>query len=334
MDRNVKLGFAIIIISVLVIVMGFLANGWQTTGIDSKGLKEFFNWRGNADINRTAEAPGALRPDKPLKAYGVTRKPIGPKTDKKKIIARAPRRATHKEYMRIESSGAPEQTKVDIIVRRGKSRLAEVNESAASNNIYGDWENSAANEEVREIREAARRQNPEIFAKRTTRAVGVSPLRNQGTVLGAGSSRNNIGRTTAKKPARSASRSGGKIYTVVKGDYLLKISKKVYGAERHWRKIYNANRNKFSGDTKRVMPGIKLYIPPIAASAPTKRETREVRTVAGESGLYTVKTSDTLTRIAIAHYKDPNKWVLIYKANKDIINDPDILISGTRIRLP
>ncbi|MCM8818022.1 MAG: LysM peptidoglycan-binding domain-containing protein [Candidatus Omnitrophica bacterium] len=49
---------------------------------------------------------------------------------------------------------------------------------------------------------------------------------------------------------------------------------------------------------------------------------------------YIVKKGDTLGKIAYKFYNDTNKWQLIYKSNKDVIKDPNLLTPGTKIYIP
>lgn len=49
---------------------------------------------------------------------------------------------------------------------------------------------------------------------------------------------------------------------------------------------------------------------------------------------YIIKKGDTLSKIAQKFYKKSSKWVEIYKANKDVIKNPNILIPGTKITIP
>ncbi len=49
-------------------------------------------------------------------------------------------------------------------------------------------------------------------------------------------------------------------YTVKSGDTLEKISAKVYGSSKQWRRIYEANRDRLSSPN-RIYPGQKLAIP-------------------------------------------------------------------------
>jgi len=329
MDRNVKLGLAIVIISVLVIVMGFLANGWRASGIDSRALKDLFNWEKAPAKDSLAKAPGAKRPEKILKARGETRTPV---SRRKKTSATEPPDYIRK-FLHTDQAGGPEKTKAETIRHLYKHRLAEVRRQAraaspAENETFG------MDEEEREIFYSELRQNPEIAARNYVRAAGVSgqePAGGEGSAASTGSGRSAQRSQTlspAGKPARVLPGAG--TYTVVKGDYLIKISAKLYGTKRHWRKIYEANRDKFPRGTMQLRPGMKLVIPELTSahaakgSAPSRLQT----------ALYRIKENDTLTKIAAEHYKDPNKWVLIYRANKDVISDPDILISGTTIRLP
>jgi nucleoid-associated protein YgaU len=49
-------------------------------------------------------------------------------------------------------------------------------------------------------------------------------------------------------------------YTVVSGDSLSKISKKVYGDPNHWRRIFDANQDQIK-DPDEIFPGQTLKIP-------------------------------------------------------------------------
>ena len=49
---------------------------------------------------------------------------------------------------------------------------------------------------------------------------------------------------------------------------------------------------------------------------------------------YTVEAGDTLSHIAKAHYGKPNKWHVIYDANRDQLQDPDKIFPGQVLRIP
>ena len=48
----------------------------------------------------------------------------------------------------------------------------------------------------------------------------------------------------------------------------------------------------------------------------------------------TVKAGSRLAQIARRYYGDPDKWVVIYEENKEVIKDPNNLRSGTKLRIP
>ena len=62
--------------------------------------------------------------------------------------------------------------------------------------------------------------------------------------------------STAPKPAGAEE----KTYTVVAGDSLSKIAKKLYGDTNQWRAIYEANRDQIK-DPDLIHPGQKFKIP-------------------------------------------------------------------------
>jgi nucleoid-associated protein YgaU len=56
---------------------------------------------------------------------------------------------------------------------------------------------------------------------------------------------------------------------------------------------------------------------------------------AGTSGkTYTVKAGDTLSKIAKDHLGNANAYMKIYEANRDQLNNPDLIKPGQVLRLP
>lgn len=50
---------------------------------------------------------------------------------------------------------------------------------------------------------------------------------------------------------------------------------------------------------------------------------------------YTVKSGDSLSKIAKAHYGDAMKWKALYEANKGLIGEnPDMIQPGQELTLP
>ena len=49
---------------------------------------------------------------------------------------------------------------------------------------------------------------------------------------------------------------------------------------------------------------------------------------------YTVKSGDSLSAIAKEQYGDANEWRRIFEANRDQIDDPDLIHPGQELRIP
>ena len=60
----------------------------------------------------------------------------------------------------------------------------------------------------------------------------------------------------------------------------------------------------------------------------------EERTPRAQSRMYTVKSGDTLSKIAKAHYGDPMKYSQIFEANRPMLKDPDEIYPGQVLRIP
>ena len=112
-----------------------------------------------------------------------------------------------------------------------------------------------------------------IRSGRVTREVSVRPLRTTETVTPEENPEvtDNTAASVAVKPAAkpenppaAAAASTGAVreYTVVSGDSLSKISRKMYGTTKHWRKIQEANPGKV-GAQGQVRVGVTLKIPAI-----------------------------------------------------------------------
>jgi nucleoid-associated protein YgaU len=49
---------------------------------------------------------------------------------------------------------------------------------------------------------------------------------------------------------------------------------------------------------------------------------------------YTVESGDTLSSIAQQFYGDPEQWRRVFRANRDQIDDPDLIVPGQVLRIP
>ena len=53
-----------------------------------------------------------------------------------------------------------------------------------------------------------------------------------------------------------------------------------------------------------------------------------------ESVFYEVKSGDSLSKIALAHYDDAMKYPLIFEANRPMLKDPNLIYPGQVLRIP
>ena len=50
--------------------------------------------------------------------------------------------------------------------------------------------------------------------------------------------------------------------------------------------------------------------------------------------IYEVKAGDTLSKIAKQEYGDANAYMVIFKANKDILKNPNLIHPGQKLKIP
>lgn len=155
---------------------------------------------------------------------------------------------------------------------------------------------------------------------------------------------------------------GETIYTVQEADTLSAIAREVYGDERFWTKIRDANPGI---DPDRLLVGQKLRLPsreavrparPAAPAAPAGKAAdagkraepgkpandKEAGEPAGaaqkatapQAGTYVVESGDTLIRIARKVLNDPGRWREIYELNRDKLRSPDEVPAGMMLKMP
>jgi nucleoid-associated protein YgaU len=129
------------------------------------------------------------------------------------------------------------------------------------------------------------------------------------------------------------------IHKVKPNDSLFKISRKYYGDEAKWHKIYEANKDNMSGPNALYI-GQELLIPEItlAKKVTLSMETPLKKGQDSEMSIkttkHTVVSGDTLYRLARKYYDDATMWYKIYEANEDTIEDESFLVKGQILIIP
>jgi nucleoid-associated protein YgaU len=149
-----------------------------------------------------------------------------------------------------------------------------------------------------------------------------------------------------------APRAPVEVYTVQRGDTLIRIARKLWGRrhEGKYRLIFQANRDKLR-NVSTLAPGQVLVIPPLEQAPRAGRSVTPVRPVRPHYEvttlealgsrlkalrLYTVRPGDSLTSIARRQMGDGSSRAVqrLHHANRSLIRDPDELPVGLTLRIP
>jgi Tfp pilus assembly protein FimV len=122
-----------------------------------------------------------------------------------------------------------------------------------------------------------------------------------------------------------------KIYEVKPGDSFMKIARAMYGDDKKYTLLMEANPNI---DPHNLQVGQKLRIPPIDGAAKPAAENTVTEAVPEGAKTYVVQSGDTLVDISIAMYGTGSRWMKIYEANRGVIANPDVLRVGTKLVIP
>jgi len=152
-----------------------------------------------------------------------------------------------------------------------------------------------------------------------------------------------LGPTPAYPPAAPAASPDPQFvdYSVREGDSMWTIADRWLGDPSRWGLIADANP---TINPQRLRVGQRVRIPtrshaagPILNAPARLAADQRPKPGAGtaEATHYTVRSGDTLSRIALLKYQNAAKWRAIYDANQGAIGfDPDRLEVGMRLRIP
>ena len=108
-------------------------------------------------------------------------------------------------------------------------------------------------------------------------------------------------------------------HEVATGETLSAIAKAFYGDANKYMVIFEANRNILNHPDE-IFPGQTLNIPALGAG--------------GGAQYHVVARGETLSAIAKRYYGNANKYTTIFEANRDVLDNPDNIFPGQKLRIP
>ncbi len=139
----------------------------------------------------------------------------------------------------------------------------------------------------------------------------------------------------ARTPSPVESVTDADVHYVKKGESLSSISSRFYGTPGFADQIARLNN---LGDPDKVKLGTRLILPKSfgnLAGAPAPRtDTAQMTLATTRSKTVKVREGETLSDIAKRELGDGNKWRVLWKANKNVIPNPDRLSPGIVLQLP
>ena len=120
--------------------------------------------------------------------------------------------------------------------------------------------------------------------------------------------------TTAQKPLPTST-----LHVVRPYDDLRSLAARYYGDASQWQRIANANGDLLKGQGV-LRAGWRLVIPGVAAPDGTC--------------VVVVARGDSLSRLSATYLGDGDRWPEIYALNRDVVDDPDEIDIGWRLKLP
>jgi nucleoid-associated protein YgaU len=103
-------------------------------------------------------------------------------------------------------------------------------------------------------------------------------------------------------------------------------------------KLFLKATAKTKADSNKIWDQIKLidknYSQDLMAEIAFETDSQPVREAAQAAKTYTVKSGDTLSKIAKQYYGDANLYTKIFDANRDKLRDPDKIQVGQVLNIP
>ncbi|MEA3287918.1 MAG: LysM peptidoglycan-binding domain-containing protein, partial [Candidatus Marinimicrobia bacterium] len=109
-------------------------------------------------------------------------------------------------------------------------------------------------------------------------------------------------------------------HIIQSGENLKRLARRYYGDGGRWKKLYQLNKAVISNPNK-IFPGQKLTI--ITAEQRYQFPMQ----------IHTIRSGESLKRIARRYLGDAERWEEVYKLNQDVIKYANIIYAGQRIRV-
>lgn len=134
---------------------------------------------------------------------------------------------------------------------------------------------------------------------------------------------------TTEAPARTLVRESralaGKTYEVRPGDTLWAIAERHLGDPTRWPELFEANRSRLSNPNL-IRPNQRLQLGSV------QQASRSARSAAG-NGTYTVRSGDTLGKIAQRQLGKASDWPVLYALNRNTLANPHQIYPGQVLRV-
>ena len=123
----------------------------------------------------------------------------------------------------------------------------------------------------------------------------------------------------------------GRLYIIQPGDTLSDISLVWFGTSLRWQEIVDVNPGL---NPKRMRVGHRITLPAKLQPASPGRRITSAPPKVELTGIYTVRSGDSLTTIAQDKLGSMRHWRLLWEINRDVIgSDPDNLKVGMHLKL-
>ena len=139
------------------------------------------------------------------------------------------------------------------------------------------------------------------------------------------------------------------IHTVGRRDSLRMLAERYLGDPSRWNEVFVLNQDQPQAvggtltDPARLQPGWELVMPADThqelavfddKKAPVNSPPTLVPLPEPDGSTITVQSGDTLWGLATHHLHDPERWIDIFNSNRDIIQDPSVIMPGWQLQLP